>query len=145
MKATKVTGKNVGRSTAALISAAKRARARAYAPYSSFKVGAALEATDGRVFTGCNVENASYAATCCAERTALAKAVSDGARRFRRIAIVADTRDPCPPCGICRQALYEFAPGLEVIMANTRGRVEIARLSDMLPNAFHSEKLRKTR
>lgn len=128
-----------------LIAKAKEARKRAYAPYSGFKVGAALEAADGRVFTGCNVENASYAVTSCAERTALAKAVSEGCTSFARIAIVADTKDPCPPCGICRQALYEFAPKIEVIMANTRGAVETALLDDLLPNAFHSKKMHKIR
>lgn len=126
-----------------LISRAKEARKRAYAPYSGFKVGAALEAKDGRIFTGSNVENASYAVTCCAERTALVKAVSEGARTFKRIAIVADTKGPCPPCGVCRQALYEFAPKLEVIMANTRGKVEVAGLGELLNCAFHSEKMRR--
>jgi len=126
-----------------LIAQAKDARKKAYAPYSGFKVGAALEASDGRIFTGSNVENASYAVTCCAERTALVKAVSEGVKAFKRIAIVADTKEPCPPCGICRQALYEFAPKLEIVMANTGGDVEVMRLNDLLPLAFHSEKMRK--
>lgn len=126
-----------------LISKAKAARKRAYAPYSRFKVGAALETKSGKIYTGCNVENASYAVTCCAERVALVKAVSDGAKSFRRIAIVADTKDPCPPCGICRQALYEFSPAMEIIMANTKGKTEIINLSDLMPCAFHSEKMNK--
>jgi cytidine deaminase len=119
-----------------LVQTAKDIRQKAYAPYSKFKVGAALEAADGRVFAGCNVENASYGVTCCAERVALYKAVSEGVKKFRRIAIVASTPKPCPPCGICRQALHEFAPNLEVIMANTRGKVLTAKLSELLPLAF---------
>lgn len=119
-----------------LVKKAREARRAAYAPYSGFKVGAALEAADGRIFTGCNVENTSPAASVCAERTALVKAVSGGARRFRRIAIVADTPAPCPPCGICRQALFEFAPGLEVVMATTRGKKKIASIEELLPNPF---------
>jgi cytidine deaminase len=126
-----------------LISKAKEARKKAYAPYSGFKVGAALEAKNGKIYTGSNVENASYAVTCCAERTALVKAVSDGIKSFRRIAIVADTKEPCPPCGICRQALYEFAPRLQVIMANTKGRAEVVSLGELLTHAFHSEKMRR--
>jgi cytidine deaminase len=125
-----------------LIARAKEARKKAYAPYSNFKVGAALEAKNGKVYTGSNVENASYAVTCCAERTALVKAVSEGVKSFRRIAIVADTGEPCPPCGVCRQALYEFAPNLEVIMANTKGMVEVMPLGELLPHAFHSERMR---
>ena len=125
-----------------LISKAREARKKAYAPYSKFKVGAALETTSGKIYTGCNVENASYAVTCCAERTALVKAVSEGAKSFRRIAVVADTKEPCPPCGVCRQALYEFAPSLEVIMANTRGKTEVVMLPDLLTHSFHSEKMK---
>lgn len=119
-----------------LIRMAIAARKKAYSPYSGFKVGAALEAASGRVFTGCNVENASYGAVCCAERTVLVKAVSEGVKKFKRIAIVADTPEPCPPCGICRQALFEFAPKLTVIMANTRGKTLTMSLSDLLPHGF---------
>ena len=121
-----------------LIAQAKLARKHAYAPYSGFKVGAALECSDGRVFTGCNVENASYGATCCAERTALFKAVSEGAKGFTRIAIVADTPGPCPPCGICRQALSELAPKVQVIMANLKGKALVTLIEELLPEAFHS-------
>ena len=124
-----------------LIQKAVAARRKAYAPYSRFKVGAALEAKNGRIFTGCNVENASYGATCCAERTALFKAVSEGVTAFTRIAIVAATPQPCPPCGICRQALYEFAPNLEVVMANTRGKVLAAKLRELLPLGFKKKDL----
>jgi len=119
-----------------LVAMAKEVRKKAYAPYSKFRVGAALESSDGRVFLGCNVENASYGATCCAERVALFHAVAEGVKKFRRIAIVANTKKPCPPCGICRQVLHEFSPNLEVIMANTRGKVLTAKLADLLPLAF---------
>lgn len=129
----------------ALIQKAKEARDKAYAPYSEFRVGAALEAKDGTVFTGCNIENASYGATCCAERTALVKAVSEGVKEFRRIAIFAGTNDPCPPCGICRQVLYEFAPDIEVIMTGTEGKTDVSKLTDLMPNAFHSEKLSRNK
>lgn len=119
-----------------LIDVAKRARKMAYAPYSKFKVGAALEAADGRVFTGCNVENASFGATCCAERTALFKAVSEGVTEFERIVIVADTDAPIAPCGICRQALVEFAPNIKVEMATVKGKVRKDSLRALLPHSF---------
>ncbi len=119
-----------------LIAKAKEVRKKAYAPYSKFKVGAALEAADGRVFAGCNVECASLGATCCAERVALGMAISAGVRKFKRIAIVADTPRPCPPCGICRQVLFEFSPKLDVVMANTRGKQATARLDELLPLSF---------
>lgn len=130
--------------TKGLIARAKAVRKRAYAPYSKFMVGAAIEAKNGRIFTGCNVENASYGVACCAERAALFKAVSEGVRSFRRIAIVADTAVPCPPCGICRQALYEFAPNVEVIMANTKGKFEVMGLSELLPRGFKKNVLKTT-
>lgn len=119
-----------------LVKKAIDARKHAYAPYSKFKVGAALEASNGKIYTGCNVENSSYGITVCAERVALFKAVSDGAKKFKRIAIVADTKNPCPPCGICRQALYEFSPALEVIMANTKGRTRKVKLKRLLAHPF---------
>ncbi len=125
----------------ALIQKAKEAREKAYAPYSEFRVGAALEAKDGSVFTGCNVENASYGATCCAERTALVKALSEGVKEFSRIAIFAGTKEPCPPCGICRQVLYEFSPEIEIIMIGSEGEIAVSKLTDLMPNAFHSERL----
>jgi len=126
---------------AKLIASAAKARKAAYAPYSKFKVGAALLAANGRVFTGCNVENASYGVACCAERTALFKAVSEGVKKFKKLAIVADYPKPCSPCGICRQALSEFAPELIIIMANTRGNSETMPLSALLPKAFHGKSL----
>ncbi|HHY31897.1 MAG TPA: cytidine deaminase [Firmicutes bacterium] len=119
-----------------LIELAKSARERAYAPYSRFQVGAALLGQSGKVYTGCNVENASYPAGVCAERCAVAKAVSEGERDFSAIAIVADTEGPCAPCGICRQVLVEFGPGIQVIMSNLRGDVMVAAAADLLPGAF---------
>jgi len=119
-----------------LIRAARRARRQAHAPYSRFKVGAALETASGVVITGCNVENASYGLTICAERVAIFKALSDGHRRFRRIAVVADTGAPTPPCGACRQILWEFGGDLEVILANLRRETGRHQLSDLLPLPF---------
>jgi len=119
-----------------LVAAAVEARGRAYAPYSGFAVGAALLSKGGRVFTGCNVENASYGLTMCAERVALFRAVAEGVREFLAIA-VACGEAPCAPCGACRQALYEFAPDLRVIMADGEGRTwNAASLSELLPAAF---------
>jgi cytidine deaminase len=123
-----------------LLDAACEAASHAYAPYSRFAVGAALEADDGRLFTGCNVENASYGLTVCAERAAVFQAVSAGCRHFIRIAIVAGTgKDPVPPCGACRQVLAEFAdPSLECLLA-TRERPDIVRrftLAELLPHSF---------
>jgi cytidine deaminase len=125
-----------------LIEAARQARAHAYAAFSGFQVGAALEAADGTVFTGCNIENATYGLTVCAERVALWKALSEGQRQFRRIAIVADTPAPTPPCGACRQLLWEFGGDLEVILANLGGAVATHRLADLLPLPFDARSLR---
>ena len=119
-----------------LVSAARKARRHAHAAYSTFKVGAALETADGRVISGCNVENATYGLTMCAERVAVFKAVSDGHREFRRIAIVADTEAPTPPCGACRQILWEFGGDLEVILGNTTRETARFRLSELLPHPF---------
>ncbi|MGE0394936.1 MAG: cytidine deaminase, partial [Vicinamibacterales bacterium] len=102
-----------------LIAAARAVRLNAEARYSGFKVGAALEAEDGTIITGCNVENATYGLTVCAERVAVFKAISEGHRRFRKVAVVADAATPTPPCGACRQILWEFGGDLEVILANT--------------------------
>jgi len=125
-----------------LIRRAREARERARATYSHFKVGAALEASDGRIITGCNIENATYGLTLCAERVAVFKAVSDGDDRFARIAIVADTADPTPPCGPCRQILWEFAGDIEVILANLDGEKGRFRLRDLLPMPFDGRFLR---
>ncbi len=115
--------------------AAEAARAQAYAPYSKFRVGAALEAADGTVFVGCNVENASYGLTNCAERAAIAAAVVAGHREFRRIAIVADADAPVSPCGACRQVLREFGPHLEIISYGTATEQRWT-MTDLLPDAF---------
>lgn len=109
---------------------------RAYCPYSHFPVGAALECADGTVYTGCNIENAGYSPTLCAERAAAAKAVSEGHRDFRRIVIAARSEDFCYPCGVCRQFLYEFAPELTVICLNGRGESRTLSLRELLPCGF---------
>jgi cytidine deaminase len=125
-----------------LIAAARRARRRAVAPYSKFKVGAALETEDGTVIEGCNVENASYGLTMCAERVAMFSALAQGHRKFRRIAVVADTNAPTPPCGPCRQILWEFGGDLEVILANLRRVTGNHRMADLLPLPFDDRLLR---
>ena len=119
-----------------LLSAAIYARQKAYAPYSGFKVGAALRGSAGEIFSGCNVENASYGLTFCAERTTVCTAVAAGIRTFTQMVIVADSETPCPPCGACRQFLFEFAPNLELWVANLSGETKFYRLSDLLPEAF---------
>ncbi|MGH9256325.1 MAG: cytidine deaminase [Vicinamibacterales bacterium] len=125
-----------------LIRAARKARRHAQAAFSSFKVGAALETVDGAIVTGCNVENATYGLTMCAERVAMFKAISEGHRRFRRIAIVADTDAPTPPCGACRQVLWEFGGNLEVILANLRRETGRHQLSELLPVPFDARLLK---
>ena len=127
-----------------LIDAARAVRERAFAPFSLFKVGAALEAEDGTIVTGCNVESASYGLTICAERTAIVKGVSEGQTRFRRVAIVADTQELTPPCGACRQLLWEFAPEAEVLLANLQGKVVRWTIRELLPAAFDASLLRKS-
>ena len=122
--------------TDTLVQAARAARERAHAPFSGFKVGAALETEGGLVITGCNVENATYGLTICAERVAVVKAISEGHTRFARIAIAADTNDPTPPCGACRQILWEFGGNLEVILANLTEVTGHHHLADLLPHPF---------
>ena len=119
-----------------LVDAALAARQHARAPFSNFKVGAALEDETGRIFTGCNVENATYGLTMCAERVAVFKAVSEGAREFRRIAVAADTDLLTPPCGACRQILWEFCGDIEVTLVNLEGKTETLRLKDLFPRPF---------
>jgi cytidine deaminase len=120
----------------ALVEAALEVRENAHAPFSKFKVGAALEDDAGRVHTGCNVENATYGLTLCAERVAVFKAVSEGARKFRRIAVAADTDMLTPPCGACRQILWEFCGDIELILANPRGKTETLHLRELFPRPF---------
>ena len=124
-----------------LIAQALQMREMAYAPYSRFRVGAALEAEDGTVYTGCNVENAAYGCCICAERTALVKAVSEGRRRFVRLAVAGDSADFCWPCGSCRQMLREFAPDLVVDVVNRAGEFSTVSLSDLLPHSFGPDTL----
>ena len=122
-----------------LVRAAWQVREHAHAPYSGFKVGAALEETaTGRIFTGCNVENATYGLTLCAERVAVFKAVSEGARRFARIAVTADSEKLTPPCGACRQILWEFCGEIQVILANLKGETKAFSMGELFPNAFDS-------
>lgn len=120
----------------ALVAAARAARGHARAEYSGFRVGAALECADGTVVTGCNIENATYGLTVCAERVALFKALSDGRNAFVRIAVVADTAAPTPPCGACRQLLWEFAGDLEVVLANLVGETGRYQLATLFPLPF---------
>ena len=119
-----------------LQAAALAARENAHAPYSKFLVGAALQDTVGRIHTGCNVENATYGLTLCAERVAVFKAISEGAREFRRIAIAADSETLTPPCGACRQILWEFCGDIEIVLVNLRGESETLRLKELFPRAF---------
>lgn len=122
-----------------LIESARRARDAAHAPYSGFAVGAALLTADGRVFTGCNIENSTFGLTMCAERVAIFKAVSEGAREILKLAIVADNERFAPPCGCCRQMIWEFATeGTEVILANLNGGAQRFGIEELFPNAFDS-------
>ena len=125
-----------GFDAAALVTAARHAREHAVAPYSGFKVGAALLTADGRVYGGCNVENASYGLTVCAERVALLKALSEGERAFAAIAVVADTESPTPPCGPCRQLLWEYCGDIPVVLANLTHIAAEHRLAALLPHPF---------
>ncbi len=124
-----------------LVRAARRARTRAYAPFSGFRVGAAVETRRGRVYTGCNVESATYGLTLCAERVALFSAVAAGERAFRRIAVVADTNRLTPPCGACRQIIWELCSDTEVILANLKGKTRIERSRRLLPDPFDASLL----
>ena len=118
-----------------LVNMAWEARTRAYVPYSGFGVGAALLCANGRIFTGCNVENVSFGLTICAERAAVTAAIIAGERSFTRIAIVADSREPISPCGACRQVLAEFAPSLAICSTNLRGQSFVSDLGQLLPRA----------
>jgi cytidine deaminase len=122
--------------TEQLIDSAKNARQKAFAPYSNFAVGAAVRTKDGKIYTGCNVESAVYGATACAERIAIWKAVSESENEFTEIAIVADTEELTPPCGICRQIIWEFCGDIPVTFANLDGKSETLQMKDLLPRAF---------
>jgi cytidine deaminase len=119
-----------------LVNAALAARENAFAPFSKFKVGAAAEDCDGRIHTGCNVENATYGLTVCAERVAVFKAISEGVRKFRRVAVAADSNVLTPPCGACRQILWEFCGDIEIVLVNLRGKTETYQLKDLFPKPF---------
>lgn len=125
-----------------LIDAATMARERAYAPYSNFQVGAAVETENGDIYIGCNVESASYGLTVCAERVAIWKGISCGEKRFSQIAVVVDTEDLTPPCGVCRQIIWEFCGDVPVILSNLDGKRETIMMSELLPRAFDSKFLK---
>ena len=126
-----------------LIETAKAARLRSVAPFSNFKVGAALQTKAGKLFTGCNIESASYGLTVCAERVAIWKALSEGEREFTNLVIVADTENLTPPCGTCRQIIWEFAKHAKIVLANLRGQREEVHIIDLLPRAFDARFLKE--
>jgi cytidine deaminase len=125
-----------------LIEAAAKARDRAFAPYSKFRVGAAVRTKSGKIFTGCNIESAAYSGTVCAERVAVWKAVSEGEKEFTNIAVVADTKELTPPCGTCRQIIWEFCGDVPVTFANLKGDVETVQMKELLPRAFDTKFLK---
>ncbi|MEP7075766.1 MAG: cytidine deaminase [Acidobacteriota bacterium] len=125
-----------------LIEAATKVREHAYAPFSDFRVGSALETDDGEIISGCNVESASYGLTVCAERVAIWKAISEGKRKIKHIAVVADTEELTPPCGVCRQIIWEFGGDIPVIMSNLKGKTETMQMKDLLPRAFDTKFLK---
>ncbi len=125
-----------------LIDAATRVRENAYAPFSEFKVGAALETNDGEIIVGSNVESASYGLTVCAERVAIWNAISQGKRKIVKIAVVADTEDLTPPCGVCRQIIWEFGGDIPVVLTNLKGKTETVQMKDLLPRAFDTKFLK---
>lgn len=125
-----------------LVEAAKAARENSYAPFSDFRVGAALETEDGQIISGCNVESASYGLTVCAERVAIWKAISEGKHQIRNIAVVADTEDLTPPCGVCRQIIWEFGGNVPVTLANLNGKRETVEMKELLPRAFDTKFLK---
>ena len=125
----------------ALITAASKVRENARAKFSNFKVGAALHTPSGKIYTGCNVENATYGLTVCAERVAIFKAISEGECRFDSIAVVTDTDTLTPPCGACRQIIWEFCGDVPVVLANLKGKVEVLHMSHLFPKPFDSSNL----
>ena len=127
-----------------LTAAARAARDCSLSPFSSFCVGAAVETEDGKIYTGCNIESASFGLTVCAERVAIWKALSEGERRFRRLAVVVDTERLTPPCGACRQVIWEFCGDIPVVLANLRGQRQSYRMSELLPHPFDANFLKET-
>lgn len=125
-----------------LVEAAGQVREKAYAPFSEFKVGAAVETKEGKIYTGCNIESASYGLTVCAERVAIWKAVSEGEKEFTNIAVVVDTEELTPPCGVCRQIIWEFCGDVPVTFANLKGKVETVQMKELLPRAFDTKFLK---
>jgi cytidine deaminase len=125
-----------------LVESAKKVREMAYAPFSNFRVGAAVRTKNGKIYTGCNVESASYGLTVCAERIAIWKAVSEGEREFVRVSVVADTEELTPPCGVCRQIIWEFCGDIPVTFANLKGKTETVQMSELLPRAFDTKFLK---
>ncbi len=125
-----------------LIESAKQVREKAFAPFSNFKVGAAVKTKGGKIFTGCNIESASYGLTVCAERVAIWKAISEGEKEFTNVAVVADTEDLTPPCGACRQIIWEFCGDVSVTFANLKGNVETVQMKELLPRAFDTKFLK---
>jgi cytidine deaminase len=128
-----------------LVKGALAAKKRAHAPYSHFRVGAALLASNGRIYLGCNVEISTYALTICAERTAIFKAVSEGDRNFKAIAVVSDDPGYTPPCGACRQVLMDLAGNIDFLMINGKGDVKVLKMNKLLPHAFGQKNLERTR
>jgi cytidine deaminase len=128
-----------------LIEAAQKARSHSVAPFSNFLVGAAVQTENGKIYTGCNVESASYGLTVCAERVAIWKALSEGERAFTALAVVADTETLTPPCGTCRQIIWEFARGADIVFANLQGESEVFHVADLLPRAFDARFLKSLR
>jgi len=126
-----------------LIETAKAARVQSLAPFSKFLVGAALQTKAGKVYTGCNIESASYGLTVCAERVAIWKALSEGEREFTDLVVVADTEALTPPCGTCRQIIWEFAKHAKIVLANMRGQREEVSIKDLLPRAFDARFLKE--
>ena len=124
-----------------LVAAAVRARENAHAKFSNFKVGAGLRAASGKIFGGCNVENATYGLTVCAERVAIFKAISEGERKFEAIAVVTDTETLTPPCGACRQLIWEFCGDIPVVLSNLHGQREVLQMSQLFPKPFDSSNL----
>ncbi|HJX93670.1 MAG TPA: cytidine deaminase [Pyrinomonadaceae bacterium] len=128
-----------------LIEAAQNARMQAVAPFSGFPVGAAVRSESGKIYTGCNIESASYGLTVCAERVAIWKALSEGERHFTELAVVADTETLTPPCGTCRQIIWEFARGATIVFANLKGESETFQMAELLPRAFDARFLRSAK